>query len=71
MNDQIISRDTIRARARAAFERGASRDGHYMNPTSAAVADWQAEWDRCAIQRVKDQRRAAGAVLAQLEVSPP
>lgn len=48
--EQIVSRDTIRARARAAFERGASRDSHNMNPDAAALADWLAEYDRCAAE---------------------
>jgi hypothetical protein len=46
--EQIVSRDTIRARARAAFDSGASRDSHNMNPDAAALADWLSEYDRCA-----------------------
>lgn len=71
MHDSIISRETIRTRARAAFARGAGRDDHNMNPQATAVADWQDEWDRCMVQQVQDQRRARGVVLQQLEVSPP
>lgn len=48
MTDQIVSRETIRARARAAFARGAARDSHRMNPDAAALVDWLDEFDRCA-----------------------
>lgn len=44
--DEIISRDTIRARARGAFEAGKGRDEHGFNWHSAAVEVWQAEWDK-------------------------
>jgi len=71
MTESIISRETIRARARAAFQRGAGRNDHKMNPDAAAVADWQTEWDCCAAEQVQDQRRKSGTVLQQLEVSPP
>lgn len=63
MNDAIISRDTIRARAHAAFARGVPRDGHNMNALAPAVADWQTEWDCCASELVQDQRRQVGAQL--------
>jgi hypothetical protein len=45
--DQIISRDMIRAKARSAFVRGLDRDDHGFNSGAPAIADWQAEWDRC------------------------
>lgn len=48
MDDPIISRDTIRARARKAFAQGRGRDAHHMNPGAPAVADWLDEYDRCA-----------------------
>jgi len=48
MTEPIISRETIRARARDAFERGAGRDEHDMNWHSYALADWTDEWDRMA-----------------------
>ncbi len=48
--DQIVTRDMIRDRARQAFARGVGRNDHHMNPTAPAVADWQAEWDRCAAE---------------------
>jgi hypothetical protein len=68
MTDSIVSRATIRARARAAFQRGAGRNDHKMNPDAAAVADWQAEWDCCHMQQLQAQRRVT---RGQLEVSPP
>lgn len=46
MNEPIISREQIRERARCAFAAGKSRDEHDMNPGSAAIADWEAGWDR-------------------------
>lgn len=46
MSDPIISRDHIRAKARAAFAAGKGRDDHGMNPGAAAIADWQDAWDR-------------------------
>lgn len=48
MDDPIISRDTIRARAGDAFSRGRRRDEHNMNPGAPALADWLDEYDRCA-----------------------
>jgi len=50
MTNQIVSRATIRARARAAFDGGKSRDSHGMNPGALALVDWLAEYDRCASQ---------------------
>jgi hypothetical protein len=69
MHDSIISRETIRARARAAFSRGAGRNDHKMNPHAAAVDDWQAEWDVCQMEQLQAQRRATSGQLA--EVSAP
>lgn len=46
MTDQIVSRDYMRAKGRAAFEAGKRRDEHHMNPGTAAIADWQDGWDR-------------------------
>ena len=46
MTYEIISREMIRSKARAAYRRGAGRDDHGMNPCAPAVVDWQAEWDR-------------------------
>lgn len=38
----------IKAKARAAFARGAGRDDHGFNLGAPAIADWQREWDLCA-----------------------
>lgn len=46
MDEPIISREAIRAKARADFARGAGRDEHGMNPGAAAIAEWQDEWQR-------------------------
>lgn len=49
--EPIISRDMIRQKARAAFQRGAGRDDHGFNwHCVAAIATWQDEWDRCAAE---------------------
>lgn len=48
MTDQIVSRETVRARARAAYARGAARDSHHMNLNAPALVDWLEEFDRCA-----------------------
>lgn len=62
--EQIVTREMIRERAREAFARGRGRDDHHMNPTAPAVADWQAEWDRCEAE--------FNEALSQLaEVCPP
>lgn len=48
MDGPIISRDMIAAKARAEFARGTGRDDHGFNwHSTAAIAAWQAEWDRC------------------------
>jgi hypothetical protein len=58
--DPIISKDMIRAKARAAHARGAGRDDHGFNwHSSCAIETWQEEWDLCQ------------ADAEQLEVSPP
>ncbi len=46
MTESIISREVIKARARAAFLRGQDRNSHAMNPGAPALADWLAEYDR-------------------------
>lgn len=48
MNDLIISRDQIRAKARVAHQAGNGRNSHCMNWHSAALATWLAEYDRLA-----------------------
>lgn len=61
MDQSIISRDTMRARGAAAFDKGAPRDSHNMNPSAAALVDWLAGFDA-----------AAQAWYAeQVETSPP
>lgn len=68
MNDTIISRDTIRARARRAFFADQSRDSHNMNAGAAALVDWLAEYDRLTSERAHDSdlelRRAMRAAKA-------
>jgi hypothetical protein len=43
--DNIISRDTMRARGQKARAAGKGRGDHDMNPWAPAVPDWQAGWD--------------------------
>lgn len=45
MSEQIVSREDIRAKGRAAFEAGRGRDEHHMNPGSPAIEDFQHGWD--------------------------
>lgn len=66
MTDHIISRDTIRARARAAFEAGRGRDEHNMNWHAPALPTWLAEWDRCAAEVNQNRWRYADAAPARL-----
>jgi len=47
----IVSRDSIRAKARSAFLAGKSRDDHGMNPGSAALHDWLTEYDLMALNK--------------------
>jgi hypothetical protein len=56
MDQPIISRDAIRAKARRAFKRGAGREDHGMNEGSPAIADWQDEWDQCEVARLEQQQ---------------
>jgi hypothetical protein len=67
--DNIVSRETIRERARAAFARGAGRDDHGMNWFAPAVVDWQAEWDRCAAAEAAVLK--VKPMLAQAGSTPP
>ena len=68
--DNIVSRDTIRRKARSAYKRGVLRDGHNFNWHSTdAIETWQAEWDLCAaaeaaMLKVKPMLERAG-------VTPP
>lgn len=58
---QIVSREHIKAKARAAFKRGDGRDSHGMNWNAPALKDWLAEYDRVAMVSMveKSNRRAA------------
>ncbi|TWI41052.1 hypothetical protein IP92_05773 [Pseudoduganella flava] len=51
MCEPIIPRAAIREKAQAAFIRGEGRDEHEFNWHAAAIAEWQAEWDRCAAEQ--------------------
>ncbi|MCA1857430.1 hypothetical protein LE190_16070 [Massilia oculi] len=42
--EQIISRDMIRTKGAAAFDKGLGHDEHGMNPGSPAIDEWQAGW---------------------------
>jgi len=55
MTDPIFSRETIKLRARAAFERGLGRDSHNMNWHAPALAVWLAEYDRLAALQQSEQ----------------
>lgn len=69
MTDQIVSRESMRARGRNAFNAGRSRDSHDMNPWAAALADWHQGYDQAAQEWRRVARPQAQVVLA--EVSPP
>ena len=45
---EIISKDAIRAKARAAHAAGRSRDEHGFNWHAPALATWLLEYDRCS-----------------------
>jgi hypothetical protein len=68
MNGQIVSRDYMHAKGRAAFEAGEGRDDHHMNPGSVAIEEWQAGWDRAALLAKQVARRRPVA-LAGVAVS--
>lgn len=57
MTDQIISRETIHARARRHFAAGKSRGDHGMNPGAAALNTWLTEFDRLAAEKQGDGER--------------
>lgn len=57
MNDQIISREQIRERARRAFAAGKGRDDHNMNWHAAALPTWLQEFDRLAAEAKHDGER--------------
>jgi hypothetical protein len=70
MTESIISRETIRARARSAFATGQSRDSHGMNPGAAALVDWLAEYDRLTAERANDISRESRRALRAAK-NPP
>lgn len=55
MTDQIISREQIRKRARAAFRAGKSRDAHEMNWHADARLTWLTEYDHLVAMAAVDQ----------------
>lgn len=73
MDESIISRAAlerrIREKARAAFNAGAGRDSHDMNPGAPAIADFQAEYDRLELEaRISAQSHTAR--VARRRVDP-
>lgn len=59
---EIISKDAIRAKARAAHAAGHSRTSHRFNWHAPALHTWLIEYDRCAHER----RQQAPDVRKQL-----
>lgn len=57
MTDNIISRETIRARGARAYNRGRGVDDHNMNPGSAAIKDWQFGWHTARVEQRQDRER--------------
>lgn len=60
MSDQIIPIALIEEKARKAFANQVPRDGHQFNWHAAAIAPWQAEWDRCAAARAQKHDQVSG-----------
>lgn len=59
---EIISREQIRERARAAFKAGRSRDSHEMNWHALALPTWLHEYDQLAAEaKHRAQREAVAA----------
>jgi hypothetical protein len=71
LTDQIVSRDTIRARARRAFEAGRSRDDHCMNWHAPALVDWLAEYDRLDSERAHDADLELRRAVRMAKNPPP
>jgi hypothetical protein len=61
MTDQIVSRERIRAKGRAAFEAGEARDSHCMNWHALCLPDWLAGYDAAAAAAEAKQRGVAPA----------
>lgn len=59
MDNSIISRDHIRAKARSAFEAGKGRNEHGFNWHAPAIEVWQDEWDRAYADWAHPQEAAA------------
>ena len=67
MDEPVISLGMIRAKARAAFNRGAGRDDHNFNwHSTAAIAAYQAEWDACSAAQQQNSEWAAGELTRML-----
>jgi len=47
---EIVSKESIRAKARDAYAAGLPRHAHGMNWHAPALADWLAEYDRLALE---------------------
>jgi hypothetical protein len=64
MDESIKLRSLVQAKARndarKQFVKGAGRDSHGMNPGSAAISDFQAEYDRLE----REYHTSANQVLA-------
>lgn len=71
MDHSIISRDTIKARGAAAFDKGLGVDDHNMNPGAPAIADWQFGWHTRRIQHSRARGNQVQAVQQLAEVCPP
>lgn len=56
MNDEIISREQIRAKARAAHKAGRGRDSHNMNWGAAARITWLIEYDHLTSAALAETR---------------
>lgn len=64
MDQPIVSQETIREKARAAFARGVGRDDHKMNWHATAIAVWQDEWDKQSALAQRLSLRRAEEVAA-------
>lgn len=53
MNDIIATRDYFREQGCRAFHAGLSRDAHNMNWHAAALMEWHAGWDLCAMVKAR------------------
>lgn len=67
---QIVSRDMIRAKGAAAFDKGLKHDQHGMNPGAPAIDDWQLGWRQRRDQVAQEKydrltKRQAEVVVAE------